>query len=165
MKYFSLLFSALLAGCSEFAQPIDFKSPELEPFWEATRAVDRTEFGFSTIDPKSEVLIKRTSGRYDVMLFVKADTIRAIGFRKTALGYKWIHEQEVYTGPREFMTADGPSRETITITYETEPITGVPLNCTNILYIGPDAHPSLTSAMTIDDMRAKVKSWGFPNRP
>ena len=62
------------------------------------------------------------------MLHIVSKTYRTIAFRKDALAYRWIGEQETFSGPHKYTTVDGTFNEEIVLTYEVEHLSGVPLN-------------------------------------
>lgn len=64
---------------------------------------------------------------YDAMLHIDGVTSRTVAFRRVGEAYKWIGEQETHTGPNTYTSVDGTFKESITVTYETEPVSGFPL--------------------------------------
>ncbi len=66
------------------------------------------------------------------MLHIASRTYRTIAFRRDGQGYRWIGEQETFTGPHKYTTVDGTFNEEIVLTYEVEHVSGPPLNLPNI---------------------------------
>lgn len=138
----------------------------LKPFLDAMEKVDRASLGFTPIPPDARVEIEWATWRdagYDVMLHIYADTSRTVAFRREGDGsYRWIHEQEIHTGPRQYATADaGRVYERIAITYETEPVSGAPLNMLFITYSGEDPRLRLKSSfdLTLEDVLPILEEW------
>lgn len=135
----------------------------VRPYLLAMEKVDRASLGFTPISANARIEIEhafvRTQG-YDVMLHVYAETSRTIAFRKTADGsYEWIGEQEIFTGPRRYETADGVFNEQIVITYEKVPISGAPLNQVFITYIGDDPRLASKFFLTLQEVRPILEEW------
>lgn len=107
--------------------------------------------------PSSEA--KRTG--YDVMLHIYADTERTVAFKKVGNSYKWIHEQELFTGPGKYTDPDdGTSNEQMSIGYGTSPISGGgPVNTVYILYMGDDPTLSAKDDLTLKDVLPVLKAW------
>jgi hypothetical protein len=116
--------------------------PELGPLLQAMTSINRTALGFTQISPESTVYIERPEhgGAYEVMLHISNTTRRTIAFKKAGNGYRWINEIEGHDGPGPFTMPDVVSRETISITYQTEPLSGVPVGRTVIQYTGDDTN-------------------------
>jgi hypothetical protein len=72
------------------------------------------------------------------MLHIATKTIRTIAFRNWNRNYIWIGDQETFEGPKTYQTEDGTFNEAITLTYETQSISGYPLNQLNVTYFGED---------------------------
>jgi hypothetical protein len=65
--------------------------------------------GFTTPSPTAEYRLEGRGNGCDAMLHAYGRTSRTISFKKPTAGMIWVGEQEIYTGPREFDTPDGPS--------------------------------------------------------
>jgi len=96
---------------------------------------------------------------YDAMVHVYGRTSRTIAFRETSGGPVWIHEQEIYTGPRSYDTPDGRQQEHICLTYETEAVSGATPNRLKISYSGPDKRLSEMRELTLPDVQQTLVSW------
>ena len=91
------------------------------------------------------------------MLHIYGTISRTIAFDKKNEKYVWIGEQEIHTGPKKYTTPDGTFNETITLTFDTKPVTGVPLNKIDIVYNGPDS--MLASKISLSDALRITKTW------
>src|SRR4051812_27869093 len=95
----------LLPSCGFIPEKVSWSDPRLSPLLKAIDAVDRASLGFTPIDRSSIVRLEsRPQAKYDAMLHIDGKTSRTIAFRRTPEGYKWIHEQEIHTGPRTYKT-------------------------------------------------------------
>lgn len=146
------LLALALASCGLIPEKVAWDDPRLVPLLRAVEAVDRASLGFSPIDRASSTvrLESRPRAGYDAMLHIDGRPVRTIAFRKTAEGYRWIHEQEIFTGPKTYDTPDGNLQEQIVITYGLEPVSGHAANQVHVEYWGEDprlpAHRPLTLA-------------------
>jgi hypothetical protein len=95
------------------------------------------------------------------MLHITARTSRTIAFKKTATGFKWIGEQEIFQGPNKFETPDGTFNEDITLTYELEAISGYPTNRLNITYLGEDPRLAYRNDITLDEIKPILREWKY----
>lgn len=123
--------------------------------------VDRESMGFTPL-PGDEAIYRiesKSRKGYDAMLHIDGATRRTIAFRKTETGYRWIHEQEIHTGPKEFESPDGRFRETIVVTYETTPISGRPLSKLQIIYDGEDERLKQSAELTLEQIRPILEEW------
>ena len=100
--------------------PID--DPSLKPFADMF-VVDRAQYGLSPLPSDAKVYIERdpecyTDCGYDVMLHIyNGKTSHAVTFQKKSGIYKWVGEQEICWGPREYRTVNGRFNESVDITY------------------------------------------------
>jgi hypothetical protein len=136
----------------------------VRPFVAAMNEVDRASLGFSEIPPDATVQTEYatlTALGYDVMLHVYADTSRTISFERDDGSYKWIGEQEIYTGPGEYESADGLFDEQISITYNTVETFGapLPLNTVHVHYVGDDPRLWSKSNLTLEDVAPILEEW------
>jgi hypothetical protein len=143
---------------------IDYNNAELKPLWKAMTEVNRDSLGFTPIDENADISIENESilfeKPYDKMIHIYGKTSRTIAFKKIdSEKYVWIGEQEIYTGPRKFETADGEQNEQITITYHKSPISGAPLNVIYINYFGPDEKLSQNQELKITDIKPFIENW------
>jgi hypothetical protein len=95
------------------------------------------------------------------MLHLGGNTSRTIAFRKNASGYFWIGEQEIFQGPKEYKSVDGTFREEVTLTFEKEHVSGVPLNRLNVSCAGEDPRLAGRADLSLRDLRAILKEWGY----
>ena len=154
------LFMLLLASCGFVPEKVSWSDPRLAPMLKAIEAVDRASLGFTPIDRASTVRLEdRPRAGYDAMLHIDGQTSRTIAFRKTAEGYKWIHEQEIYTGPKTYTDVDGTFHERIVVTYGIESVSGHAPKKLHVEYWGEDprlpAHPPLT----FEQVRPIITEW------
>src|ERR1039458_704208 len=157
-----LLLSFLgLTSCGIFPEKVAMNDPKIKPLLDAAGKVDRASLGFSPLpqsaDVRLEIPWKWQQAKYDVMLHIDAETSRTISFRKDQNGYRWIGEQEIYSGPKEYTTVDGTSHEEICITYEIEKISGYPLNQINVSYNGDDPRLKNRENLTLSDVSPIIK--------
>lgn len=82
-----------------------------------------------------------------------------IAFRKTPEGYKWIHEQEAYTGPKTYTNVDGTFHEQIVVTYGTEAVSGHALNKLQVEYWGEDSRLPANQPLTLEQVRPIITEW------
>lgn len=126
----------------------------------AIAKVDRASLGFTLIPTNAIVRLEsRPHDGYDAMLHIDGDTSRTIAFRKTPNGYKWIGEQEGYTGPKTYTTVDGTFHEMIFVTYETENVSGVPLNKIFVQYFGENARLTKRNNLALADVKPILAEW------
>jgi hypothetical protein len=155
---------AVLATFSACGKPekVSFSDPRLKPLFKAVAEVDRASMGFTPVEPGADILLESgPNDGYDAMLHVEGQTSRTIAFQKTPNGYRWIGEQEIYTGPKTYTTDDGILDEQITVTHETVHISGGghPLGKTVVEYDGPDARLANRSGLTLDDVKPILAEW------
>lgn len=151
-------------SCGFLPERVKYEDPRLKPMWEAVAVVDREAMGFTPIEKDAEIRVEGASKTYDVMLHIYGTTSRTIEFRKSGDKYKWIGEQEIHTGPRQYEIEDGTDYETITITYETERTSGFLTNQINVTYLGPDTNLTLPKVLQLDDVREMIKKWDKKKR-
>lgn len=152
--------AAALVGCRMFPRRIPPTGPDIAPFLAAMSEVDRAGFGFSPVGTNATVRLELGSkGKaYDVMLHIADGSSRTIAFRRTASGYRWIAEQEIFQGPRWRQTVDGNFRETVTLEYQLELLNGVPTN--RIVVRADSDDPRLAGgALALTDVRPVLKAW------
>jgi len=92
--------------------------------------------------------VPESSLRCDVTFY--GETSRTIAFRKTPTGWKWIHEQETFTGPNLYTNVDGVFHEEIVLTFGIEPTSGHGTNKLYVQYYGEDSR--LTSVPNQHDL-------------
>jgi len=160
--HYFLFLAALtfaFAGCGGVPSAVKMGDPKLKPFISMYK-VNRKKLGFTPIPKQADVSIETRSGSsYDVMLHIDAATSRTVAFKKVGNSYKWIGEQEIHTGPGTYTTPDGTFNEQITITYETAPVSGFPMNKINVTYDGNNPVLSSKPNLTLKDVLPTLKKW------
>jgi hypothetical protein len=127
----------------------------------AMAKVDRAAMGFTAISADAPMRLEtRRRAGYDAMLIVGGKTRRTIAFRQSGDEYIWVHEQEIFEGPRTYDTPDGVLKESITITFESSAVSGAPLNKLAILYAGPD-EMRFVQDLALDRVRPVLAKWGY----
>ena len=157
-------FSLILAGCGFIPQGVSLSDPRIKPLLDAVAAVDRASLGFTPIPADADVRWERRPRRdYDQMLHIYGRTSRTIAFRKTDSGFRWIGEQEIYTGPHTYDSPDGKYREQVTVTYEIESVAthGYPLKQLRITYRGEDPRLREHGMLTWGQARPILREWGY----
>ncbi len=150
------------AACGVLPERVSHDDPRLRPMFDAIAQVDRRALGFTPIPVTGEIRAEFSPrAGYDAMLHIYDKTSRTIAFRRTASGYEWIHEQEIYEGPLKYSSPDGEFNESITITYETVPIAGGELNTINASYLGERPELRFPRRLTLEDVRPWLKKWGY----
>ncbi len=153
---------AMLAAssCGLVPEKVSLSDPRVASLLRAIEAVDRDALGFTPLPASADLRLEsRPRAGYDSMLHVYGPTSRTIAFRRTASGYRWIGEQEIHFGPSTYSSVDGPLREEIVVTYETEPLSGAPRNQVYVRYIGEDARLGNRFDLTLDDVRPILAEW------
>ena len=137
------------------------ENEEMRPFIAALNAVDRASLGFTPIPSYARVEIEKNipPATYDVMLHIYGDTSRTIAFKRDGNGYIWLGEQEIHTGPKKYMTADGLFNEEIVVNYDTVNISGAPLNMLDIMYFGEDPRLEGKLNLTLQDIQPILEEW------
>ncbi len=158
----ALAAGVLIASCGLVPEKISWSDPEVAPLIRAMDESGRIALGFTPVEPSAGIRIQRhASGVYNVMLHIFGSTSRTLAFRKTPAGFEWIHEQEIYSGPKTYTTVDGTFNEQITVTYETAPVSGHNDGKVHIEYSGED--PRLSGAgrneLTWEQVRPVLAEW------
>ena len=152
----------VLAGCWLAPKKVAMDDPQVQLLLKAAASFDRTSYGFTPIPKTADVRLEsRPTSRYDAMLHIQSKTSRTIAFRKTSIGYRWIGDQEIFQGPKEYKTVDGTLHEQVTFTYEVESVTGFPTNRLNIAYSGEDSRLANRSNLALADVKPILKGWGY----
>ena len=163
MRKRSLLAASVLiciSSCDLIPRKLSWDDPRLVPLLTAIDSVDRTSLGFAPIDRTSTVRLEsRPRAAYDSMLHIDGQPSRTVAFRKTANGYKWIHEQECWTGPKTYKTVDGTFHEQIFITYGIEPVSGHAPNKLHVEYWGEDPRLPAHRPLSLDQVRPILAEW------
>lgn len=158
----AVLGSLVLVCCGLLPQQVTYDDPEVQALLRARDAAGAERYGFTPVPASAEIRIERTPhGGYDHMLHVQAATSRTIAFRSTGEGYVWIGEQEIFEGPNEYTSADGISRERVTLNYELEPISGHRTKTLVIRYRGEDARLARRNDLTLGMILPVLREWGY----
>ena len=152
--------TVLCTSCGFIPEKVSWDDLRLVPLLKAIEAVDRSSLGFTPIDRSSTVRLEsRPRGGYDAMLHIDGKTSRTIAFRKTANGYRWIEEQECYTGPKSYTSVDGTFREQIFVTYAIEPVSGHAPNRLHVDYWGEDPRLPAHQPLTLEQAAPIIAEW------
>ena len=161
-----MLTASVLSGCGFVPEKVSPSDPRITPMLQAAASFDRATYGFTPIPTNGDIRLEsRPRAGYDAMLHFYGDTSRTIAFRKMPDGYKWIHEQETFTGPNLYTNVDGVFHEEIVLTYGIEPTSGHTANKLHVEYWGDDAR--LTSNrydLTLTQARSILEEWGQTHR-
>jgi hypothetical protein len=157
------VIALLLAGCGVVPESVSKDDERLRPLWVAIdRRADRSSLGFTEIPPDARIQLEGRAiwGRdYDAMLHIYSKTSRTVAFRKVGSDYEWIGEQESHQGPKDYTCPDGTFKEHITITYETQHVSGFPLNTVSVVYWGDDPRLANRSNLSLEDIAPVLQEW------
>jgi len=158
----AVLLCSAVVGCGVFPEKVSSDDPRIKPMLEAIAKVDRKAFGFSPFRRNDTIRLELGShSGYDAILHLDGRTSRTMAFRSVGSSYEWIGEQEIFEGPRKYKTVDGEFRESITLTYEKVPVSGVPLNQLSIRYGGEDPALVWPRQLSLEDVRPILARWGY----
>jgi hypothetical protein len=157
-----LVLVFLAVGCGIFPENVSVSDQRVQSLLKAAADFDRASYGFSPLPTSGHVSLepKPRSG-YDAMLHLGGNTSRTIAFRKNTSGYFWIGEQEMFEGPKMYKSVDGTFHEEVTLTFEKEHVSGVPLNKLNVSYMGEDSRLEGRVDLSLRDVRPILKEWGY----
>lgn len=151
------------AGCGKNSDlspvSVSLDDPRVVPLLKATEKIDRSALGFTPISKTANIRLEGAGRGYDTMLHIYDKTERTISFRKTSDGYKWIAEQEIYVGPKQYTDHEGTWNEKLVIEFYVESINGIPTNQTYISYLGEDKRLVGHQNMTLDYVAPILKEW------
>lgn len=156
------MIALVLAGCGVIPESVSKDDERLKPLWAAIDRVDRKSLGFTPISPNARIRLEgkqRWGSDYDAMLHIYGETSRTIAFRRVGQGYEWIGEQEIHEGPKDYRTVDGTFKESISITYETQHVSGAPLNTVFVQYFGDDPGLAHGRDLTLADVAPVLREW------
>lgn len=158
----TVIVAVLLEGCGLIPRQVAMDDPQVQLLVRAAASFDRTSHGFSPIPQNADVRLQlRSTGQYDATLQITAKTSRTIEFRKDNGSYIWIGEQESFQGPRKYKSEDGIFNEAVTLTYETQKVSGYPLNQLNVTYRGDDPRLAGRNNLTLAVVKPVLKEWGY----
>lgn len=159
---FAIVVAVFLGGCGLIPRKATSDDPQVQRLLKAAESFDRTAYGFSPIPRHADVRLEaRPTRQYDAMLHITAKTLRTIAFRKENGNYIWIGEQETFQGPKKYQTVDGVFNEAIVLTYETQRISGYPLNQLNVTYRGEDPRLAGRNNLTLATVKPILREWGY----
>ena len=152
----------VLAGCGFVPQKVEVGDPLLKPMWQAAETFDREAYGFSSLPTTGDIRLEEHSrSAYDTMIHIYAKTSRTIAFRRTPAGYRWIHEQESFQGPRQYTSVDGTFNEQIVLTFEVEPVAGPSTNQLSVSYWGEDPRLADRRDLKLEDVDHILHERGY----
>lgn len=155
-------FAFLLGSCRVVPEDVSVSDPRVQSLLKAATAFDRAMYGFSPLPTSGNVRLEsRPRTGYDAMLHLGGNTGRTIAFRKNTSGYFWIGEQEIFQGPKVYESVDGTFREEVTLTFEREHVSGVPLNRLDVSYVGEDPRLAGRGDLSLSDVKPILKEWGY----
>jgi hypothetical protein len=157
-----LVLAFLVAGCGIFPENVSVGDQRVQALLKAAADFDRASYGFSPLPTSGRVSLEsKPSSGYDAMLHLGGKTSRTIAFRKYTSGYFWIGEQEIFVGPKMYKSVDGTFHEEVSLAFEKEHVSGVPLNKLNVSYVGEDARLAGRVDLSLRDVRPILKEWGY----
>ena len=158
----TFLLTLVMAGCGLAPYKVEVNDPRLKPMWHAAKEFDREAYGFSPLPSNGQVRLEsRSRGTYDAIIHIYAKTSRTIAFRKIANGYRWIHEQEVFQGPKQYTSVDGTLDEQIVLTFEVERVAGPTTNELAISYWGEDHRLASRHDLKLEDVSPILREWAM----
>ncbi len=161
-KLGALLLASWSGGCGLVPESVSFEDSRVVQLMSAANEVDRASLGFTSISRQAELRLEsRGRAGYDAMLHVYGKTSRTIAFRRRSDRFEWIGEQEIFEGPDEFDTPDGRFHERVVITFEKEPLSGVPLNTVTVDYSGEDPRLANRRPLSLTDVKPILAAWGY----
>ncbi|MCX7010370.1 MAG: hypothetical protein NTY53_24545 [Kiritimatiellaeota bacterium] len=166
MRWFCLGLLLLSVGCGRVRQLLPVQLPPSDPrvteLLAVVAASNHTALGFSPISTNGNFRLEyaKRGGAYDRMLHIYGKTSRTLAFRQAGKGWRWIHEQEIFEGPREYATVDGTFKESICLTYETERVAGSRSTRLNVSYSGDDMQLAWPRELALVDVLPVLTAWG-----
>jgi len=162
MRWLAVFVLVTLLGCNQIPRKVSVDEPQVQQLLKAAAAFDRTSYGFTGIPQSATLRLEVDHAKnYDAMLHISSRTSRTIAFRKSADGYRWIGDQEIFDGPKNYTTPDGTFNEHVTLTYEVEPVSGFSTNQLNITYDGEDPRLAFPRKLMLSDIKPVLKQWGY----
>jgi len=153
----------LFVSCGFAPEKVSLSDPRVVPLLQAATNFARASYGFTPIPTNADVRLEsRRRAGYDAMLHFYGETSRTVAFRKTPTGWKWIHEQEIFTGPNLYTNVDGVFHEEIVITYGTEATSGNTPNKLKVQYEGEDLRLTSVSNrydLTLAQVAPVLEQW------
>jgi hypothetical protein len=157
-----IYITLVLAACGSIPRKVALDDPRIQPLLKAAASFDRTSQGFTPISKTAEVRWEsKPTKKYDAMLHFDSKTSRTIAFRKSGTGWRWIGEQEIFPGPKQYKTVDGMFSEHVCLNYDIESISGFPTNQLSVTYLGQDSRLANRPTLSLADVRPILKEWGY----
>jgi hypothetical protein len=158
----SVIVAFVVASCGVLPETVSVKDPRVQSLLRAATTFDRAANGFSPLPTSGDVYFEsRPRSGYDAMLHLGGKTSRTIAFRKNTSGYYWIGEQESFQGPQIYKDVDGTFHEEVVLTFETEKVSGSPLNRLNVTYDGEDPRLANRHDLSLSDVKPILHEWGY----
>ena len=159
-KLLLVVLMFVLVACDFVPEKVSWDDARIAPMLKAIEAADRNALGFTPIQRNATVSLEnRPRVQYDAMLHIYGDTSRTIAFRKNGNEYKWISEQEIYTGPKTYKTVDGTLREQIVVTYGIESVSGHEPKKLHVEYWGEDTRLAGRQNLTLKKVQPILTEW------
>ena len=95
------------------------------------------------------------------MLTLKQQPILYAFKKETKDNYKWIGEQEILYGPKQYVALDGPAQERIVLEYQIEEAENMPANKLVINYFGDDKRFKKRPIFSLSEIQSLLKEWGY----
>jgi len=162
----SLILIFAVIGCGLLPEKVSYNDPRVQTLIKSAESFNRTACGFTPVSPDSDFRLEISKfPQYDAMLHIyRPKESRTIAFRQTDTGYVWIGEQQLFFGPNQYEGADGLYFENICLNYDTEKISGFPLNELAVSYHGEDSllkYSDISGDLTLSDVNPYLVKWGF----
>lgn len=148
----------LIVGCGIFPENVSVSDKRVQSLLKAAANFDRASYSFSPLPTSGRVSLEsKPRAGYDAMLHLGGKPYRTIAFRKNTSGCFWIGEQETFEGPKTYKSVDGTFHEQVTLTFEKEHVSGVPLNKLNVSYLGEDSRLAGRVGLSLSDVKPILK--------
>ncbi len=161
----SLILSSLgltcITGCGLIPEKVSYHDRRVQQLLKAANHASECRFAFTPVTADSDIRLEKSSGRYDLMLHVDGATSRTIAFRKDDDKIKWIGEQEIYTGPKQYKTVDGIFFEQICVTYDIETVSGYEVDRLHVTYSGEDPRLADKDSLDLETVLPVLHEWGY----
>ncbi len=156
-----ILAAISLTSCGLLPEKVSYDDPRVQKLLHAAEHSSECRFAFTPVPRDADIRLEKSAGPYDLMLHVYGKTSRTIAYRIGENEIRWIGEQEIYTGPKEYTGVDGTYNEQLTVTFELESISGAELNRLNILYTGEDPRLVNRQDLDLETIYPILRDWGY----
>lgn len=130
------------------------------PLLKAAAAVDRTALGFTALPTDGYAHLEIWPGANgNARLHIYGAPERILLFRPGPQGYRWIAEEEIYSGPKIWQTVAGDAREQLVVQYQLERVKDFPTNRTCIQYLGRDPRWASRAELRRKDIEPLIAQW------